>query len=92
MLLRAFLVFAVLDVPLCWNKVAGGQALKWVGYELLLKEASLRITASRSAWLRAWMMKLVADKTARVGTFSEGLERAACVYGALEYDRPFLAQ
>ena len=36
-------------------------------------------------------MKLVADKTALVGTFSEGLGRAAYVYGALEYDRPFLA-
>ena len=37
------------------------------------------------------MMKLVADKTARVGAFPEGLGRAAHVYGALEYDRPFLA-
>ena len=64
--------------------------LKLVGYELLLKEASLGITASRAAWLRAWMMKLVADKTARVSAFCEGLGRTAYVYGALEYDRPFL--
>ena len=33
------------------------------------------------------MMKLVADKTARVGAFSEGRGRAAHVYGALEFDR-----
>ena len=35
-------------------------------------------------------MKLVADKTARLGAFSEGRGRAAHVYGALEYDRLFL--
>ena len=37
------------------------------------------------------MRKLISDKTVRIGDFVEGLGRASHVYGALEFDMPFLA-
>eukprot|EP00974_Lingulodinium_polyedra_P126999 11200434-Lingulodinium_polyedra.AAC.1 len=37
------------------------------------------------------MAKIVAERVVRVGRFTEGPGRAAFVFGALEYERPFLA-
>ena len=90
-LLYMIWLFVILGVPLQWKKLKGGVVLQWVGYELLLREHALGISQSRADWLANWYTGLLRDRTVLVGKFSEGLGRAAFVYGALEYERPFLA-
>ena len=48
-LVLAFLL--VLGFPLSWGKLAGGEVLQCVEYELVLTEASLGLSASRAQWL-----------------------------------------
>ena len=36
----------VMGFPLSWKKLAGGERLQWVGYEMLLKSPSLGLSAS----------------------------------------------
>ena len=36
----------VMGFPLSWKKLAGGESLQWVGYEMLLKNSSLGLSAS----------------------------------------------
>ena len=90
-LMYVFLLMDVLAIPISWSKVSGGTLLNWVGYELLLREYSLGVSASRATWLRSWMRKLISDKSVRICDFVERLGRASYVYGALEFDKPFLA-
>ena len=80
----------MLGLLLSWNKVCVAPVLKWVGYELLLREAKLGITASRALWLQNCMERLLAERVVRVADVAEGLGRASFVYGALDNDRPFL--
>ena len=65
--------------------------LQWVGYELVLDEASLPLSASRAQWLEGWYSRLLRDRSVQLQEFQEGLGRAAVVCSALDYDRPFLA-
>ena len=81
----------VVGFPLSWKKLARGEVLQWVGYELLLSEASLGLSSSRAQWLEGWYTRLPRDRSVQMQEFQEELGRAAFVCGALDYDRPFLA-
>ena len=81
----------VMGFPLSWKKLAGGESLMWVGYELVLKISSLGLSESRAQWLVGWYTPLLRDRSVQMQEFQEGLGRAAFVCGALDYDRPFLA-
>ena len=65
--------------------------MQWVGYEMLLKNSSLGLSASRAQWLEGWYTRLLRDGAVQMQEFQEGLGRAAFVCGALDYDRPFVA-
>ena len=78
-------------LPLSWKKLGGAFVLKWVGHEILLKEAALGLTASRAEWVEGWYTRLLRDRSAQMQEFREGLGRVAFVFGALDCDRPFLA-
>ena len=65
--------------------------LQWAGYELLLSEASLGLTASRAQWLEGWYTRLLRDRVVQMQEFQEGLGRVAFVCGARDYDRTVLA-
>ena len=76
----------VMGFPLSWKKLAGGENLLWVGYELILKNSSLGLSEPRG-----WYTRLLRDRAVQMQEFQEGLGRAGIVCGALDYDRPFLA-
>ena len=48
-LMVVLVLAAIVDIPISWHKVKGGQALSWVGYEILLAEHKAGISASRAA-------------------------------------------
>ena len=83
--------FRVMGFPLSWKKLAGGETLQWVGYELVLKRSALGLGESRAQWLVGWYTRLLRDRSVQMQEFQEGLGRAAFVCGAMDYDRPFLA-
>ena len=64
-----------------------------VGYEFVLNETSLGLSALRAQWLKskAGYSRLLRDHSGQMQEFQEGLGRAAFVCSALDYDRPFLA-
>ena len=81
----------VMGFPLSWKKLAGGEVLKWVGNELVLRNSALALSASRAQRLEGWYTRLLRDKSVQMQEFQEWLGRAAFVRGALDYDRPLLA-
>ena len=64
---------------------------KVLGYEIFLQEWALGVSASRATWLINWFSELVANKCAVIHKLTEGLGRACFVFGALEWERPFLS-
>ena len=60
----------------------------WVGYELVLQNSALGLSASTAQWLEGWYTRLLRGKSVQMHEFLEGLGRAAFVSGALDYDRP----
>jgi hypothetical protein len=90
-LLVAAWFLAVLGVPIKWKKCRGGRTFAWIGYERCLKEASLGISESRAAWVDAWMSRIILQGLVLVREMREALGRMVFVYGALEWDQPFLA-
>ena len=77
--------------PLSWRKSRGGLVYTWVGLEKSLREWSLGISASRAAWVDKWLSSALEAKRIDTGELREALGRLVFVYGALRYDRPFLA-
>ena len=81
----------LMRVPLKWRKCAGGFKFSWLGYEMSVKEWTLGISASRAAWLTSWFAQVLLDGRVLMRTLREVLGRCVFVYGALLWDRPFLA-
>ena len=80
----------VLGVPLSWKKSRGGLTYTWVGYEKSLREWTLGISEQRAAWVDRWLTKVLDARRVHTGELREALGRMVYVYGALNYDRPFL--
>ena len=74
-----------------WKKSRGGLCYTWVGYELSLRDWTLGVSASRAGWIRSWYERTLKTRTVDTGELREVLGRIQFVYGALVYDRHFLA-
>ena len=90
-LLYPIFFLQVLGVPLSWRKVQGGFTTTWIGYEIDLRGWSLGISERRSAWLLKWFDETLVAGTVRISELGQVVGRMAFVYGALTWDRPFLA-
>ena len=78
-------------VPLSWPKTAGGDSVAWVGFEILHRTYCLGVSERRAEWFVKWSETVAAAGCIDMDSFEEGLGRIACVAGALEFERPFLA-
>ena len=85
-----FVLCCLLGVPLSWPKTSGGDTISWVGFEILHKSHSLGISERRSQWFVQWCREVVASYHVQMTNFEEGLGRVMYIFGALEYERPFL--
>ncbi len=90
-IITALLFFSVLGVPMSWGKTQGGTTIKWIGYELMLREFQLGITAERAAWAVGWLRRVVRDRRVLMEDLRSALGKLSFVCGVLEYERPFLA-
>ena len=84
-----FVLSSVLGVPLSRNKTLGGNALVWVGFELLLESDKVGISQRRAEWFVRWATEMVAALIVHMKTFEEGLGRIMFFAGALAHERPF---
>jgi hypothetical protein len=71
--------------------VHGGEALRWVGYEVDIVGLRLGITESRAQWAVTWCLRVARDGRVRLDDFRAALGRLGFITGALEFERPFLA-
>ena len=85
-----FVLCATCNVPLSWNKTAGGDTEAWVGFELLHRGHQLGISQRRAERFIRWSRGVASSEFVKMSTFEEGLGRIAYVAGALENERPFL--
>ena len=67
-------------------KLAGGDTLIWVGFELLLRSRSIGISERRAEWFARWTEKIASSATVHMASFEEGLGRIMFVAGALEHE------
>ena len=68
-----------------------GLVYNWIGLEINLRDWTLGVSASRAGWMEKWFVDTIEAKAIDTGELSEALGRLVFVYGALQYDRPFLA-
>ena len=85
------LFFSVVKMPISWGKVQVGQVLSWIGYEIDLKDFRLGISERRAVWLLGWYDRVLAAGVVALVELRQALGRMVYVYGALSWDRPFLA-
>ena len=90
--LLAFVWLLVLNgFPLSWHRTRGGLVYSWVGLEMSLRGWSLGISQPRADWVDKWLSTTIEARRVNTAELGEALGRLVCVYGALQYDRPFLA-
>ena len=80
---------AALTVFFLLCTVCGG-FLSWVGFELLLHNNQVGISARRAEWPTKWAREVASSTYIQVKKFEEGLGRIVYVEGALEFEQPFL--
>ena len=90
-LLGAVLFLRVFGVPMSWKKLTGGFVLAWIGYEIDLRSYTLGVSESRAAWLTGWLERTLADNRVLLRELRQALGRMVFIYGALPWDKPFLA-
>ena len=55
----------ICGVPLSWNKIQGGDEIRWIGYHILLSSFALGITESRAMWATDWLERVATDGCVR---------------------------
>ena len=80
-----FILAAVLGIPLSWHKTLRGNAVVWVGFELVLESHKVGISQRLAEWFVRWATEMAVHMRA----FEDGLCRIMFVAGALEHERPF---
>ena len=89
-LLVFLLTIVLIDIPLSWHKVRGGQQVEWIGYWVDVGRFEIGVSAARAAWAVRWLTDKATEKTVRLGELREGLGRLQFLAGPVEYIRPFL--
>ena len=84
-------IMTALGVPLSWAKTKGGFVYTWIGYEIDLRGWTLGISATRADWVIKWTTEVLVANCILIGDLNQALGRLVFVYGALVWDRPFLA-
>ena len=91
---RAILAFVwwlrLFRIPLSWKKTKGGKSYTWVGYEKSLSTWTLGVSETRAEWLGGWLSRTIESRHVNTGELGEALGRMVFVYGALQWDKPFL--
>ena len=85
-----FVLCSTVGVPLSRAKTPGGDAVSWVGFELLHHSRHLGISQRRAEWIVKWAREFAAAETVHMARFAEGLGRIVYVVGALELEGPFI--
>ena len=85
-----FISFEMFGDSLAWTKTAGGDAVTWVGFELLHRSTQLGISQSRADLSSHWSREMANSEFIGLAAFAAGLGRIVYVAGALEFEHPFL--
>jgi hypothetical protein len=88
---KTLLLLLLLGLPVSWPKTQGGSRILWIGYEILLRELAVGISARRATWCISFLDKLTRDGRVDIRYFRSGVGRLAFVFSALEWERPFLS-
>ncbi len=89
-IIAVLLFLRVINVPLSWPKIKGGDCVCWIGYELDLRRLTLGITSSRASHSISYLHRIIRDGQVKVSEFRSEVGRLSFICGALEYERPFL--
>ena len=89
--LVSFLVLCSLArVALSWGRRRGGDAVTWVGFELLQRTCQPGISERHASWLIRWTYKVADSQTINITSLEEVFGRVMYIAGPLGYERPFL--
>ncbi len=91
-IIAVLLFLRVINVPLSWPKIKGGDCVCWIGYELDLRRLTLGITSSRASHTISYLHRIIRDGQVKVSEFRSEVGRLSFICGALEYERPFLGR
>ena len=89
-ILRAVVAMAALGWPWKWSKFRGGYSVDWIGYHINYREYAVGISATRSAWVVAWITRLLQDRKVQTTEMRCGLGRLSFTVIALHYEKPLL--
>ena len=78
------------EFPLSWEKVHGGDRVKWIGYELDIRRFEKGVSESKVKWVSDWIDKRLGDGGLLGRDLKSALGRLVFVAGALQHVRPFL--
>ena len=53
-----FVLCATVGVPLAWHKTAGGDAVSWIGFEILHQSYNLGTSERRAYWFIKWTREI----------------------------------
>ena len=84
-----FVLCSTVGGPLSWAKTAGGDAVSWVGFEVLHQSRHIGISQRRAEWFVKWAGEIAVAETVHMARFKEGLGRIMYVVGSLELRATF---
>ena len=91
-LFRIFLLFAILQVPIKWSKTSGGTQVDWIGFFFHFENMLHGLSASRSDWIKQWILRVQSNNGVLVVRSLEGvIGRIGFSALVLRHVRPFLA-
>ena len=89
-LLLSLLFFAVIGLPLSWDKLRGGFQGDWIGYYVDIVQYQVGLSESRALWVVRWCTATLGQPTVLVKDLRDALGRLSFAAGPLVALRPFL--
>eukprot|EP00435_Cladocopium_sp_Y103_P022226 s207_g5.t1 len=78
------------EFPLSWEKLHGGDCVRWIGYELDIRRFEKGVSDRKVQWVADWIDRRLQEGGLLGRDLKSALGRLVFVAGALQHVRPFL--
>ena len=89
--LLVMLLLEVLQVPLKWEKTAGGPQVEWIGFLFDFERLTAGLSPKRSLWIKEWAQKALRQDIVVVRALKGFIGRLGFAAEVLRHLKPFMA-
>lgn len=77
-----FFTMVIVNIPISWRKVRGGEKTEWIGYMVDVGRFDMGISMARASWAASWVLDKATEGAVRLGSSEKGWAGSSLLLGS----------